>query len=175
MIAAFRLEEVKFMPEIHKIIKDNFMLFPQEISNVELSTDAEDTKDSFDLVYKSRIEVSIRIRNNYALQWCDFTIRSVSKWKNKCEIDKLIEGKGSIYLYAWKDETNSRLQTWTLVDINKIRGILEELRADTTLNKDGTGFIKIPFYLLRSYDAIINFYNIPPIIEMSFPSLITKG
>ena len=161
MTEDIRIEEIKFMSEIHKIIRDNFMLFPQDISNIELSTEQEDTKESFDLVYNSRIEVSVRIRNNYALQWCDLTIRSKSRFGYKCEIDKLIDGKGSVYLYAWKTIDNSRFETWILIDINKIRHLLPDFKNNVTMNRDGTGFITIKIGLLKIADAIINFYNLP--------------
>lgn len=57
-----RIEEIKFMSEINDIIKDNFRLFPQDLTNIELSNSDEDTKESFDLVYKSRVDISVRIR-----------------------------------------------------------------------------------------------------------------
>lgn len=155
----FRLEEIKFMPAINKIIKDNFWLFPVDITNIELSTSDEDTKESFDLVYKSRIEISVRIRNNEYLKYCDFTIRNKAKYGGKTEIDKLIEGKGSIYLYAWKDVNNSILQAWILININKIRNDLS-LNGKQRFNNDNTAFKAYPLLWLKSKDSIINFENI---------------
>jgi len=161
MIEVFRLEEIKFMPDINKIIKDNFWLFPIDITNIELSTSEEDTKESFDLIYKSRIEISIRIRNNeYFKTFCDFTIRNKAQYGGKTEIDKLTEGKGSIYLYAWKSVDNRILQSWILININKIRNDLLT-NGKQRYNKDNTAFKAYSLLWLKNKDAIINFENIP--------------
>ena len=156
-----RSEEVKFMSEINQIIKDNFKLFSPDITNIELSTTDEDTKESFDLVYNSKIEISVRIRNNRFLSYCDFTIRSKSMWNNLTEIDKLIEGKGSVYLYAWKTTNNESFESWILVDIKKIREKLSERKDKERSNFDGTRFIPYPVNWLIENDGLINSYNLP--------------
>lgn len=161
MTELFRIEEVKFMPEINKIIKDNFKLFPQDITFIELSTSQEDTKESFDLVYKSRVEVSIRIRNNTYLKYADLTIRSKSKYGNKTELNKLIEGKGSIYLYAWKTINNEYFQSWILVDINKIRSLFTDYVLPDRYNSDGTAFKYYPVSTIVAYEGLINSFNLP--------------
>jgi len=160
MIESFRIEEIKFMPEINKIIKDNFWLFPIEITNIELSTPEEDTKESFDLTYKSKIEISVRIRNNEYLKYCDFTIRNKAKYGGKTEIDKLMEGKGSLYLYAWKNINNEILQSWILIDINKIRNDLLT-NGKQRYNNDNTAFKAYSLLWIKKKDAILNFENIP--------------
>jgi hypothetical protein len=164
----FRIEEVKFMPEISEIIKCNFRLFPQDITFVELSTSDEDTKESFDLVYKSKVDVSIRIRKNKFSKYADLTIRSKAKYGGKTELDKLIEGKGSIYLYAWKTINEEMFQSWVLVDINKIRDLLTEYiglpdipNYDKNGNKDGTAFKAFKISTIAAYDALINSFNLP--------------
>ena len=156
----FRIEEVKFMPEINKIIKENFWLFPMDITNIELSTENEDTKESFDLVYKSKIEISVRIRNNMYMKYCDFTIRNKARYGGKTEIDKLTAGKGSIYFYAWKDINNEILKAWILININKIRNDLLN-NGIQRYNNDETGFKAYSLSWLKIKDAIINFDNIP--------------
>ena len=161
MTEIFRIEEVKFMPEINKIIKDNFRLFPQDITHVELSSSQEDTKESFDLIYKSKIEVSIRIRKNEFLKYADFTIRSKSKYGYKTEIDKLIEGRGSIYLYAWKTVDNLKFQAWILVDICKIRSVFTDYDIPNIPNTDGTAFKKYPISTIIAYEGLINYFNLP--------------
>jgi hypothetical protein len=160
MTETFRIEEVKFMPDINKIIKDNFWLFPIDITNIELSTTDEDTKESFDLIYKSRIEISVRIRGNEYLKYCDFTIRNKSKYGGKTEIDKLMEGKGSLYLYAWKDVNDMILQSWILVDINKIRNDLLT-NGCQRYNLDNTAFKAYSLMWIQAKNALLNFDNIP--------------
>lgn len=157
----FRIEEVKFMPEIDKIIKENFRLFPQDITHVELSTSEEDTKESFDLIYKSNVQISIRIRNNPYLKYADFTIRSKSYCGLKTEIDKLKEGLGTIYLYAWKNVDNTSFESWILVDINKFRPAFTEYFQPERINTDGTRFIPYKIATIIGYDALINYYNLP--------------
>ena len=169
MTEEIRAEEIKFMPEIEKVIKDNFGLFPQDITKLELSTTEEDTRESFDIVYKSKVEISVRIRNYYALQWGDFTIRGKSKYGGKTEIDKLREGMGSIYLYAWKTEDNNHFESWILVDINKIRpGLRGEDKPDLPFstrkrmiyNDDETAFYNYKIQWIKERDGLINYYNI---------------
>ena len=173
-----RIEEIKFMPEINQIIKDNFRLFPQDITNIELSDLDEDTKESFDLIYKSKVEISVRIRNNYALKWCDFTIRCSTPYGRKTEIDKIIKGKGSIYLYAWKKnhELRKHFETWILVDINKIRNYLlldypnisNLIKKESISNNDGTEFIQYPIKWINKYKGLISYHNLPEHITNSF-------
>jgi len=157
----FRLEEIKFMPEINKIVKDNFWLFPAEITNINLSTEEEDTKESFDLVYNSKVEISVRIRGyKYWKEYCDFTIRNKSKYNNKTELHKLIEGKGSLYLYAWKTMDEQKLYAWVLIDINKIRSLLSE-NGKQRYNYDNTAFKAYSLSWANENNAILNFENIP--------------
>lgn len=161
MNESFRIEEVKFMPEINEIIKCNFRLFPQDITFVELSTSQEDTKESFDLVYKSKVEISIRIRDNSYLRYADFTIRCKSRYGFETEIDKLIKGKGSIYLYSWKTLNNEKFESWILVDINKIRWMFSECNVPVKFNKDGTAFKPYSIASIAANDALINSFNLP--------------
>lgn len=157
----FRIEEIKFMSEINQIVKDNFRLFPQDITHVKLSTSDEDTRESFDLVYNSSVEISIRIRNNSYLKYADFTIRSKSFYRQKTEIDKLKEGLGSIYLYAWKTPDDSKFESWILVDINKFRPAIEGYPVTDRFNPDTTAFKPYPLAVIISYDALINYCNLP--------------
>lgn len=151
------------MADIHEIVKDNFKLFPQDITNIELSNSDEDTKESFDLVYKSKVEVSVRIRKyEYLIKYSDFTIRSRSRFGGKTEIDKLIAGKGNIYLYAWKNKDSTKLYAWILVDINKLRPLFTDFPAVQDIpNGDGTYFRAYKISTILAYDALINNYNIP--------------
>ena len=160
-----RAEEIQFMSDIERIIKDNFNLFSQDITSIELSTTDEDTKESFDLVYKSKIEISVRIRNNYYLKFCDFTIRSKAKYNGKTELDKILEGKGSIYLYAWKDVNNKKLQSWVLIDINKIRPFLKTTKTKDISNNDGTYFKKYYLSDINDEGGLIKYYHLPPEIK----------
>jgi hypothetical protein len=126
-----------------------------------LSTSTEDTKESFNLVYKSKVEISIRIRNNKYLKFADFTIRCQSRCGFETEIDKLIKGKGSIYLYAWKTLNNEKFESWILVDINKIRWMFSECTVGIRRNEDGTAFKPYSIASIAANDALINSFNLP--------------
>ncbi len=159
-----RDEERQFMSEINQIMGENFWQLPQGETNIELSTTAEDTKESFDMVYQSRVELSVRIRKNYYLKYCDFTIRTKAKGHGETEIDKLLSGKGSIYLYAWKSEDGENLHAWVLVDINKIRNDLKNT-GQARFNSDGTEFKGYDIPWISKMGALVNYHNLPPGIQ----------
>jgi len=161
-----RQEEIKFMPHINKIVAENFHLLPTEIKNIHLSDPDEDTQESFDMIYESRVEISVRIRKNQYLKYGDFTIRSKSKWGYETEIHKITKGKGSIYLYAWKDFLEQHLQSWILVDINQIRN---DLTTNGTLrdNRDGTMFKAYSLAWLHERNAIIQYHELPRLKAIS--------
>lgn len=155
-----RIEEIKFMPAISIIIKENFWLFTPDITDIKLSEDTEDTKESFDMVYKSNIEISIRIRNQKYLRYADFTIRCGSYYGGETEIDKLRNGKGSVYLYAWKTVDNNSFESWVLVDINKIRDLFNKQDKKIIYNIDGTAFHAYNLQQINSMGGLINYYNL---------------
>ncbi|MCH8067802.1 MAG: hypothetical protein IID16_00815 [Candidatus Marinimicrobia bacterium] len=149
-----REDEIIFLDFIKQVIKNNISKIPNDNFKVYLSTDDEDTKESFDLVYANKFEVSVRIRNNRYIRYSDFTIRSVSKYGGKTEKQKLIEGKGNIYFYGWKNKENTQIIKWLLVDINKIRDKLAK-KSKNIRNGDGTCFCAYSIEWLNYYESIL--------------------
>ncbi len=158
MLKNFRSEEIKFGGEIKEIIISNFFKFTTDNVKIELSSSEEDTEESFDLIFNSEIEISVRIRDHYYLQYSDFTIRSRAKNGGRTEIDKLKDGKGNIYLYAWKSENKDSLYAWALVDIKKIRSLFSG--GITRQNEDGTRFKVYSFKQIKELDGIIAYKHI---------------
>ena len=153
--------EVKFKDEILSILKENHIL--ASFMNYELkhSSEHEDQKLSYDMIFHGKVEISIRIRRNEYLRYKDFTIRTRSKNGYECEIDKLINGKGNIYFYGWMCKDQISLVDWIIVDINKIRQHLSS-NGYPLKNKDGTEFKAYSIVFLEKHDAIINQkYHLP--------------
>ncbi len=131
--------EIKHLDEIDNIIRAVWKQLPME-RTVELSTEEEDTKLSFDIAYTNKVKISVRIRENEYLKFKDLTIRSRSKHGNETEIDKLKKGHGSFYLYAWLSKDKNSLEEWMVVDINKLRPYLDNAHTKHMPNGDGTEF-----------------------------------
>jgi len=147
--------ERKHIAQIRAIIRNNWNLIPKNPAS-NLSTTEEDTKESFDMVFKESVHLSVRIRKNFALQFSDFTIRSRTKKGNKTEIHKLLEGLGHIYFYAWEDINQQYIENYLIVDINKARHILKYPDSQNIPNGDGTFFNAYSLNRLVDCDAIIS-------------------
>lgn len=107
----------------------------------------EDTEQGFDAVLSfPDVKIPIRIRKHEYLKYMDLTIRSKSKYNNKTEIDKLKEGFGDYYFYAWTDETktskgNNNILTYMILDLSVFRNtVLENPSIKDKPNFDGTCF-----------------------------------
>jgi len=146
--------EYKFKAEINKIMKVNKLLLPYINWDVNLSSEFEDQKLSYDMIVSGKVELSVRIRKNEYLRYRDFTIRSRSMNGYKCEIDKLIEGMGNIYFYGWMNKEETQLDYWIVVDINRIRDKLLKNGTERK-NFDGTKFIAYSIDFLRTESALI--------------------
>jgi hypothetical protein len=146
--------EHKFKDDIFKTLRVNKLMQPFMKWDIDLSSEEEDCNLSYDMVFMGRVELSVRIRKNEYLRYKDFTIRSRSKNGFKCEIDKLIEGLGSIYFYGWMDEAEQGLEHWIVVDINKIRDKLLTNGSERS-NADGTKFRAYSINFLRENFALI--------------------
>lgn len=150
-----RQYELKFIEEINDIfIGYDLLRYCTKIQLIP-STEYEDCNLSYDMkLDPGRFELSVRIRRNQYLRYKDFTIRTRSQNGQPCEYDKLIEGKGQTYFYAWMSADETELADWIIVDINKIRAYLHE-GADRT-NPDGTMFKAYTIPWVESHSGIIS-------------------
>lgn len=145
--------EVRFKDDICKIFRENKIIYPFVKWELSLSSDLEDSKFSYDMVYNGKVEISVRLRNNYYLKYRDFTIRCKSRNNGITEIDKLKSGMGNVYFYGWLNDISTEIQEYVIVDINKIRGLLDQGTYRT--NTDNTAFMAYDISFLKRNDAII--------------------
>ena len=125
----------RFMPKLDS----RYLLFKP-------SSEYEDSSLSYDAIFNSNFTLSIRIRRNYALRYKDITIRSKSKNGYKTEIDKIMEGMGQLYFYAYMNESETRLVKIRVVDIDVIRKMTLNNQFEQRKNKnDPTHFYVYSF------------------------------
>lgn len=140
-IENFRELEHKYKSTIENIVRKEWKNIPME-RTIEMSSDHEDMKLSFDMKFENKLELSIRVRNYNALQYMDMTLRTKSRGGGLTEIDKLIDGKGQYYLYMWENKESTEIEEFILVDIEKLRPYLkvEHCKIAFKSNGDGTSF-----------------------------------
>lgn len=124
------------------------------IAAVEVSGRVADMRAGADfrIIMRSGRDVLSRVRRD--VRYRDFTIRAFAGG-SRTELDKLRDGYGGWYVYAWTDESGT-ICDWILVDLDHLRdsGELDKDRP-VKRNRDGrTGFISIPIEDLRRADAV---------------------
>jgi hypothetical protein len=154
-----RFLENKFSDEIQEHIKralpqlyDNFIEFRS-------STNYEDTKLSFDLVFNFNFTISIRIRQNKFVKFNDLTIRSRASGGGRTELDKIKDGLAQVYFYAYMDINEDSLEKVRIANVDAIRQlILKDKFKGPIPNGDGTEFIALKFKdILENNGAIYKF------------------
>lgn len=139
------------LDNVRAILKQNAMHFV----SFEIASDEQDMKQATDMVLRttSRATISVRCRRSQ-YEYRDLTIRTKSRWGYKTEIDKLREGWGDWYLYAW--DTGAGLTDWMLIDLHALRAsaLLLPGKYQVRPNNDGTAFIAIPLLDLVRAGAI---------------------
>lgn len=138
----------KYIPEIKNILKKNAM----HIVDIEIASPEDDMKHATDLRVKiSGGNIAVRIRRSM-YSYRDLTIRS---YKNgyKTELDKLREGFGDWYLYAWENKMQNGLAEYILIDLAAARPLFFT-QLNERDNNDGTRFAIITIPELEKYSAI---------------------
>mgnify|MGYP000417957347 CR=1 FL=1 len=146
-----RLWSDSFTDQVVEILRANAM----HMLTIRVATPEEDMHRSTDLVITVEGgDVAVRIRRaSYLSRYRELTLRSYNVNGAKVELQKIIEGFGRWYLYAWAD--GDKITDWMLVDLNKVRES-NLLDRPYIINKDGeTGFIAITDYELRKADCMI--------------------
>lgn len=150
-----RAEEQKFRSMIHRILNRNAHHMTQLIE----SSPYEDTNEAFDAVYSFyEVKVPIRIRENKYLRYQDFTIRSKAKHGGKTEIDKLREGFGDYYFYAWQTPNRKGFDSYLIVSLSKFResGLINKPDFKRK-NHDGTEFFCYSVADLHRHKCVVIF------------------
>jgi len=145
------------MQAIVDVLRDNAM----HLLSVRVASSERDLKKATDLVISvDGGDVAVRIRRaKYKGRYRDLTIRAWREGGIRTELEKLVDGFGDWYLYAWSNG-HGGLDDWFLVDLNKLRisGLLSTQHI--RYNKDGqTGFISISDRELRTCGCMISEKN----------------
>lgn len=151
----------RLLDQIKTILKSKAQLFVSfEIANAE-----QDMKQATDMVLtiQGGQLIAVRCRRPEHRKWQDVTIRCRSRNGGKTELEKLKEGWGDWYVYAWEDD-NHTLSRWCIYDLHRVRqsGLLDKLR-EIRKNPDGTAFIAIPLRELYEAGALSEYAGMYPV------------
>ena len=141
----YRHLEIKFKNKIKEHFNKVIPNFLNELSVVKLSNTEEDTKFSFDIRFEMNMQISVRIRKNKYKTKKDLTIRSKNKGY-KTELDKIMEGKGQFYFYAYMTKDENNLEEIYICDVKAIRNLYKKnIFNKERDNGDGTALIGFYF------------------------------
>jgi len=141
-----------FLPEVSRLLLANAMY----IFNVEVASAQQDMKEATDMLLSVAGQKKVAIRLRRAEYWKrDLTIRSVRSSGMKTELEKIQAGHGDLYLYGWTHDLT--ISEWMLIDLHKLRASGLLAHYGTIRNRDrATGFVAIPYYMLRDYGCVLN-------------------
>lgn len=113
----------------------------------------QDVEEATDLIVlesaNAKYAVRLRKYDVYGDKYInEFTIRNKTKYGNKTEIHKILNGFGDYMFYGWYDDISNKIKYWSILDLNIFRIEINELIIDATpniKNKDGTGFFSFNF------------------------------
>jgi len=140
----------KYIHNIAEILRANAM----HIVDIEVATPEDDMKHATDLKITIKGgDIAVRIRRS---KWSyrDITIRAY-KNGNRTEIDKLRDGYGDWYLYAWEASDQNSLAEWVLIDINKARELFLQERPIKMNNDQTSGFIAYSIDEFKNINAVV--------------------
>lgn len=141
----------KYFDDVKRIVKENL----HRITVLRIGMPEQDMKEATDLVvHVNGGTIALRIRDAIKYKYRDLTIRSYVPTGYATEIDKLRQGYGDWYLYAWADSFN--IIEYMLVDLAQVRqsGLLD-MKHHIKTNRDGTKFIAISADDLRTAGALV--------------------
>jgi len=144
-----------FIGKCMKIIQQKIIIEPSNYI-CDLSTEEEDTTMSFDMVYESKINISVRLRTNRYINYDDVTIRYQSNGGGPTEYHKIKVGYGHIYFYGWLDVTENFIERFVVYDISKIRNDIDKYTSGPYQNLgDNTKLVAYKLDFLKSRNALI--------------------
>lgn len=150
----------RLLDRVKAILKSKAELF----ISFEVANDEQDKRQATDMVLtvKGGQRIAVRVRRPEHRKWTDITIRCRSVSGMKTELDKLREGWGDWYVYAWEDQAH-QLSRWCIIDLDRVRAekLLDKPRA-IRVNGDGTAFITIPLSELYIAGALVEWVGMYP-------------
>jgi len=154
-----RYLESKFIGDIKTHINKALPNLLGSFVNFKPSTDLEDTTLSFDMVYNLSFTVSVRIRKHEYIKFKDLTIRSRSKYGQRCEIDKIKEGMSQVYFYAYMNKEETELIKIRIANVDAKRRLIDSGYYQKKKNTDGTEFYTFSFYDIYNEGGAIYRYD----------------
>jgi hypothetical protein len=164
---AHRLLEYKFINEIQFHLRKSIS-YLKDFTSIQASTDYEDGNLSFDLTFNMNLHVSVRIRKYQYKKFNDLTIRSRSTHGNKTEIDKIKEGMGQIYFYAYMNDKETKLTDVYIVDVNSLRTLYNHGLYVNRKNNDPTEFMAFDFKQINMYNGLLYKYEYDNQLKLTF-------
>lgn len=143
------------MPEIRRILALNALA----LFDFQIATAQQDIKEATDMVITTSGQkaIAVRIRRSN-VTFRDLTIRAYRTSGATTELEKIKEGAGDYYLYAWEASQSLSIGDWVLVDLHRLRhsGLLDHAWRRIANTDRKTEFIAIPVKVLREYDCVIS-------------------
>ena len=131
-----------FIPEARMLIAQ--CLAKYLVLEAPMVEDRERNTD-FIVLKSNDIRIACRVRKHYAIQWKhQFTIRSFRASGAKTELAKINEGWGDFFFYGIADDSDTKIEQWTLSDLETFRQWYPEgqNKLSYRLNDDGhSGFV----------------------------------
>ena len=155
----YRNLESKFKNEIEGHIKKALPNLFNEFSKFRQSSEDEDGKLSFDLVFDMNFVISIRIRKNAYIKYNDMTIRYRSKNGYKTEFDKIKEGLAQVYFYAYMSEDEKNLCKIRICNVEALRNLIDLKQYKIYENLDGTKLATFKFSDIKDQKGNIYQFN----------------
>jgi len=142
-----REQETKYEQEILKHISESYKDIDfNKFSIIKKSSEYQDKHLSFDMLFTTNFNVSVRIRQNKYKIYQDLTIRSQSENYGKTEIDKILEGKAQVYFYAYENKKRTKLEHINICDVDIIRELYKLKKYKVKANIfDNTKFMAFDF------------------------------
>ena len=153
------LKEYRFQDEINHHIGLALPALHQKYGKARDSLQYEDGVLSYDMIYKMKFTISIRIFRNKSLQYDGLTIPNKSLNGGKTEIDKIMEGKAQMYFYAYMNEQETELIKIRMIGVQSIRFLYVMDCYTRQYNYDGTEFIIFFFDDIEKNMGSIYQYN----------------
>jgi len=142
----------RYVPAIREVIDK----VASKIVNIQVATAQEDAENATDYIITLETgTIACRIRRPN----CNFRDLTLRAWRSsgaKTELEKIKEGHGKYYLYAWAKDADT-FADWIFVDLDKFRESKLPFRNRTLIkNPDGTtGFINFKIPELLYWNCII--------------------
>lgn len=150
----------KYLPEIERIIRS----IAGDIIEFRESTPEEDQHNATDYVVTvSGGDIACRVREQwYWFAFGDFALRYSRPSGRTTEFEKIKNGYGRWYLYAWTSRfSDNKLLAWIFVDLDKLRrsGLLDAPRSPIPSPDNSGEFVTFSLAEMWQQNCIIKAHD----------------